>query len=71
MAKAKASQPAPARTKNLVPPRARITRIPATEVFPVIEQGTWPAKATEGESFPVEQLFSAAMTRSAPPVLID
>ena len=34
MAKAKASQPAPARTKNLVPPRARITRFPATEVFP-------------------------------------
>lgn len=53
MAKAQASKPAPARTKNLVPPRARITRIPATEVFPVIEQGTWPAKATEGESFPV------------------
>ena len=39
--------------KNPVPPRARITRIPATEVFPVIEQGLWPAKATEGESFPV------------------
>lgn len=39
--------------KNPVAPRARITRIPATEVFPVVEQGTWPAKATEGESFPV------------------
>lgn len=39
--------------KNLVPPAAQITRIPATEVFPVIEGGLWAAKATEGEAFPV------------------
>ncbi|OKL50370.1 alpha-1,4-glucan--maltose-1-phosphate maltosyltransferase [Boudabousia marimammalium] len=30
-----------------------MTRIPVTEVFPVIEDGTWPAKACEGEAFPV------------------
>ncbi|MDO5747644.1 MAG: alpha-1,4-glucan--maltose-1-phosphate maltosyltransferase [Actinomycetaceae bacterium] len=31
----------------------RLTRIPITEIFPVIEDGLWPAKAVEGESFPV------------------
>ena len=30
-----------------------IGRIPVTEVFPVIEGGDWPAKATTGEPFPV------------------
>lgn len=30
-----------------------IGRIPVTEVFPVIEDGDWPAKATAGEPFPV------------------
>ncbi|EEH63875.1 alpha amylase, catalytic domain protein [Gleimia coleocanis DSM 15436] len=39
--------------KNQVPELARITRIPATEVFPVIEGGLWAAKTTEGEAFPV------------------
>lgn len=35
-------------------PLARpIGRIPVTEVFPVIEDGVWPAKATVGEPFPV------------------
>lgn len=38
---------------HLIDPPARITRIPATEVFPSIEDGLWPAKAVEGESFPV------------------
>lgn len=39
--------------KNPVPPLAQITRIPAVEVFPVIEGGLWAAKATVGEAFPV------------------
>ncbi|MGM0385060.1 MAG: alpha-1,4-glucan--maltose-1-phosphate maltosyltransferase [Actinomycetota bacterium] len=30
-----------------------IGRIPVTEVFPVIEDGDWPAKGTVGEPFPV------------------
>lgn len=30
-----------------------ISRIPAIEVFPVVENATLPAKATEGEAFPV------------------
>ncbi|MDN5546197.1 MAG: DUF3416 domain-containing protein, partial [Rhodococcus sp. (in: high G+C Gram-positive bacteria)] len=30
-----------------------IGRIPVTEVFPVVEGGDWPAKATAGEPFPV------------------
>ena len=30
-----------------------LPRIPIIEVFPVIEDGTLPAKATEGEPFPV------------------
>lgn len=37
----------------LVPAAARIPRIPATEVWPSIEDGRWPAKAVVGESFPV------------------
>ncbi|MDT3767419.1 alpha-1,4-glucan--maltose-1-phosphate maltosyltransferase [Gleimia hominis] len=41
------------RRKNPVPPRARIPRIPVTEIFPSVEDGLWAAKATEGESFPV------------------
>ncbi|MDO5034032.1 MAG: alpha-1,4-glucan--maltose-1-phosphate maltosyltransferase [Actinomycetaceae bacterium] len=53
MRQATTKNPASKPQKNPVAPRARITRIPATELFPVIEQGLWPAKATEGESFPV------------------
>lgn len=30
-----------------------VPRIAATEVFPVVENGKWPAKAVEGEAFPV------------------
>ena len=30
-----------------------LPRIPIIEVFPVIEDGTLPAKATEGEPFPI------------------
>ena len=30
-----------------------IGRIPVTEVFPVLEDGDWPAKGTVGEPFPV------------------
>lgn len=43
----------PALPANPVPQIARINRIPATEVYPVVEGGLWPAKATEGESFPI------------------
>ena len=34
-------------------PARAIGRIPVTEVFPVIEDGQWPAKGTVGEPFPV------------------
>nr|WP_319593322.1 alpha-1,4-glucan--maltose-1-phosphate maltosyltransferase [Georgenia subflava] len=34
-------------------PFAPIGRIPVVEVTPVIEDGRWPVKGTEGESFPV------------------
>ncbi|GAA4288460.1 alpha-1,4-glucan--maltose-1-phosphate maltosyltransferase [Georgenia daeguensis] len=34
-------------------PFAPIGRIPVVEVSPVLEDGRWPAKATEGEAFPV------------------
>jgi len=34
-------------------PARQIGRIPVTEVFPVIEDGTWPAKGAVGEPFPV------------------
>ncbi|MDU0968301.1 MAG: alpha-1,4-glucan--maltose-1-phosphate maltosyltransferase [Actinomycetaceae bacterium] len=37
----------------LVPDDSRIPRIPATEIWPSVEDGRWPAKAVEGESFPV------------------
>ncbi|OFK01356.1 alpha-1,4-glucan--maltose-1-phosphate maltosyltransferase [Actinomyces sp. HMSC06A08] len=30
-----------------------MARIPVTEIFPSLEDGLWPAKAVEGESFPV------------------
>ena len=30
-----------------------LPRIPAIEVFPVVEDGTLPAKATQGEPFPI------------------
>lgn len=39
--------------KNQVLENARIMRIPATEIFPVVENGRWAAKATEYEAFPV------------------
>ena len=38
---------------NLISPAARLARIPVTEVEPVIEDGLWPVKAVENESFPV------------------
>jgi len=34
-------------------PARAIGRIPVTEVFPVVEDGTWPAKGAVGEPFPV------------------
>ena len=34
-------------------PFAPVGRIPVTEVFPVVEDGRWPAKAVVGEVFPV------------------
>lgn len=48
-----APQEAKAQVPALVPDHARVTRIPATEVWPSIEDGLWPAKAVVGESFPV------------------
>ncbi|MDO5672245.1 MAG: DUF3416 domain-containing protein [Actinomycetaceae bacterium] len=39
--------------KLQVPASVKIPRIPATEVFPVLEEGRWPAKVVEGEAFPV------------------
>ena len=47
--------PAPA-TAAPVPkpaPYAPIGRIPVTEVFPVVEDGRWPAKAVPGEAIPI------------------
>lgn len=35
-------------------PYSTIGRIPIVDVSPVIENGAWPAKGTEGESFPVQ-----------------
>ncbi|WP_438358268.1 maltotransferase domain-containing protein [Buchananella hordeovulneris] len=43
--------PAPTRPDQSHP--APLGRIPVTEVFPVVEDGLWPAKATQGEAFPV------------------
>ncbi|MDD9205056.1 DUF3416 domain-containing protein, partial [Georgenia sp. 10Sc9-8] len=34
-------------------PFALVGRIPVVEVHPVVEDGRWPAKGTEGEAFPV------------------
>lgn len=36
-----------------IPELAKIPRIPALELFPVIEDGLWPAKAVVGEPFPI------------------
>lgn len=47
------SAPSSLEPQNLIPASARLARIPVTEVEPVIEDGLWPAKAVEGESFPV------------------
>ena len=47
--------PAPA-TDTAAPqpaPYAPIGRIPVTEVFPVVEDGRWPAKAVPGEVIPI------------------
>ncbi|WP_308516145.1 alpha-1,4-glucan--maltose-1-phosphate maltosyltransferase [uncultured Varibaculum sp.] len=52
-AKAAAPKAAAAKPLNLVSPEARLARIPVTEVEPVFEDGLWPAKAVENESFPV------------------
>ena len=53
--RAKAATPKAATLKplNLISPEARLARIPVTEVEPVLEDGLWPAKAVENESFPV------------------
>ncbi len=57
--------PVPATPEETTPPTTRVPsapqpapyhpvgRIPATEVFPVVEDGRWPAKAVTGEVFPV------------------
>lgn len=34
-------------------PEYPIGRVPVTEVFPVVEDGRWPAKAVPGEAFPI------------------
>ena len=34
-------------------PYAQVGRIPVTEVFPVVEDGRWPAKAVPGEVIPI------------------
>lgn len=52
-AKAAAPKAAAAKPLNLISPEARLARIPVTEVEPVFEDGLWPAKAVENESFPV------------------
>ena len=53
--RAKVATPKATATKplNLISPEARLARIPVTEVEPVFEDGLWPAKAVENESFPV------------------
>lgn len=53
--RAKVAAPKATATKplNLISPEARLARIPVTEVEPVFEDGLWPAKAVENESFPV------------------
>lgn len=53
--RAKTAAPKAATTKplNLISPEARLARIPVTEVEPVFQDGLWPAKAVENESFPV------------------
>lgn len=40
--------------ENPVPLLARLPRIPVTEIKPSFEDGLWPAKAVEGESFPIQ-----------------
>ncbi|MDU5542457.1 alpha-1,4-glucan--maltose-1-phosphate maltosyltransferase [Varibaculum cambriense] len=52
-AKTAAPKAAAAKPLNLISPEARLARIPVTEVEPVFEDGLWPAKAVENESFPV------------------
>lgn len=52
-AKAASPKAAAAKPLNLISPGARLARIPVTEVEPVFEDGLWPAKAVENESFPV------------------
>lgn len=52
-AKAASPKAAAAKPLNLISPEARLARIPVTEVEPVFEDGLWPAKAVENESFPV------------------
>lgn len=47
------SKAAPKKKKHPARVTGPVPRIPVTEVFPVIEDGLWPAKAVEGESFPV------------------
>ena len=51
-----APQPPAPTTAAPVPkpaPYAPIGRIPVTEVFPVVEDGRWPAKAVPGEAIPI------------------
>ncbi len=52
-AKTAATKAATLKPLNLISPEARLARIPVTEVEPVFEDGLWPAKAVENESFPV------------------
>lgn len=51
--KATSSKADSSKPLNLISPAARLARIPVTEVEPVIEDGLWPVKAVENESFPV------------------
>ncbi|CAM2940031.1 alpha-1,4-glucan--maltose-1-phosphate maltosyltransferase [Actinomyces slackii] len=44
---------APTTTAPIPAPYAPIGRIPVTEVFPVVEDGRWPAKAVPGEVIPI------------------
>ncbi|MDD7687491.1 MAG: alpha-1,4-glucan--maltose-1-phosphate maltosyltransferase [Actinomycetaceae bacterium] len=46
--------PPPAPIPPLPAPFSTITRIPIVDVTPVVENGAWPAKAVERESFPVQ-----------------
>ena len=41
-------------SKSLAPNYSPISRIPITDVTPVVENGTWPAKGVENEAFPVQ-----------------